>query len=70
MRGCGSPNGAKRLLFRLAFGATLGGTVILSVAVVSVLAVDLVAGAGGDRITYFDWLFLTWPVEVLAFLAL
>ncbi len=66
----GSPNGAKRLLLGLAFGATLGGIAILPAAVVNVLAVDLVAGAGGERITYFDWLFLTWPVEVLAFLAL
>ena len=70
MRGCGSPTGAKRLLLGLAFWATLGGTAILSVPVVNVLAVDLVAGTGGERITYFGWLFLTWPVEVLAFLAL
>jgi sodium-dependent dicarboxylate transporter 2/3/5 len=66
----GSPNGAKRLLLGLAFGATLGGIAFLPAAVVNVLAVDLVAGAGGERITYFEWFALTWPVEVLAFLAL
>lgn len=66
----GSPNGAKRLLLGLSFGATLGGIAILPAAVVNVLAVDLVVGAGGERITYFDWLALTWPVEILAFLAL
>lgn len=66
----GSPNGAKRLLLGLSFGATLGGIAILPAAVVNVLAVDLVAGAGGERITYFDWLALTWPVEIFAFLAL
>lgn len=54
VRGCGSPNGAKRLLLGLAFGATLGGTAILPVAVVNVLAVDLVTGTGGERIIYFD----------------
>ena len=70
MRGCGSPNGAKRLLLGLAFWATLGGTAILSVPFVNVLAVDLVAGTGGERIIYFGWLFLTWPVEIFAFLAL
>lgn len=66
----GSPNGAKRLLLGLAFGATLGGIAFLPAAVVNVLAVDLVAGAGGERITYFEWFALAWPVEVLAFLAL
>lgn len=66
----GSPNGAKRLLLGLAFGATLGGIAILPAAVVNVLAVDLVVEAGGERITYFDWLLLTWPVALLAFLAL
>lgn len=66
----GSPNGAKRLLLGLAFGATLGGIAFLPAAVVNVLAVDLVAGAGGERITYFEWFTLAWPVEVLAFLAL
>ena len=66
----GSSNGAKRLLLGLAFGATLGGIAVLPAAVVNVLAVDLVADAGGGRITYFDWLALTWPIEVLAFLAL
>ena len=38
--------------------------------IVNVLAVDLVTGAGGERITYFGWLALTWPIEVSAFLAL
>lgn len=66
----GSPNGAKRLLLGLAFGATLGGIAFLPAAVVNVLAVDLVAGAGGERITYFEWFALAWPVEVMAFLAL
>lgn len=66
----GSPNGAKRLLLGLAFGATLGGIAFLPAAVVNVLAVDLIAGAGGERLTYFEWFALTWPVEVLAFLAL
>lgn len=66
----GSPNGAKRLLLGLAFGATLGGIAFLPAAVVNVLAVDLVAGAGGERITYFGWFALTWPVEAMAFLAL
>lgn len=66
----GSPNGAKRLLLGLAFGATLGGIAFLPAAVVNVLAVDLIAGAGGERITYFEWFALAWPVEVLAFLAL
>ncbi len=68
--GQGSPNGAKRLILGLAFGATLGGIAVLPAAVVNVLAVDLVAGTGSERITYFDWLILTWPVEVLAILAL
>jgi sodium-dependent dicarboxylate transporter 2/3/5 len=66
----GSPNGAKRLLLGLAFGATLGGIAFLPSAVVNVLAVDLIAGAGGERITYFGWFALAWPVEVLAFIAL
>lgn len=66
----GSPNGAKRLMLGLAFGATLGGIAILPAAIVNVLAVDLVVGAGGERITYFRWLALAWPVEVLAFLTL
>lgn len=66
----GSPNGAKRLMLGLAFGATLGGIAFLPAAVVNVLAVDLVASASGERITYFEWLALAWPVEVLAFLAL
>lgn len=66
----GSPNGAKRLLLGLAFGATLGGVAILPAAIVNVLAVDLIVGAGGERITYFEWLVLTWPVEVLAFATL
>lgn len=66
----GSPNGAKRLLLGLSFGATLGGIAILPAAVVNVLAVDLIVDAGGERITYFDWLALTWPIEILAFLAL
>ncbi len=66
----GSPNGAKRLLLGLAFGATLGGIAVLPAAVVNVLAVDLVVGSGGERITYLGWLALTWPVEVLAFTAL
>ncbi|MGH3089370.1 MAG: SLC13 family permease [Rubrobacteraceae bacterium] len=66
----GSPNGAKRLLLGLAFGTTLGGIAFLPSAVVNVLAVDLVAGADGERITYFGWLALTWPVEVLAFATL
>jgi sodium-dependent dicarboxylate transporter 2/3/5 len=66
----GSPNGAKRLMLGLAFGATLGGIAIFPAAIVNVLAVDLVIGAGGERITYFRWLALTWPVEILAFLAL
>lgn len=66
----GSPNGAKRLLLGLAFGATLGGVAIFPAAIVNVLAVDLIVGAGGERITYFEWLVLTWPVEVLAFATL
>jgi sodium-dependent dicarboxylate transporter 2/3/5 len=66
----GSPNGAKRLMLGLAFGATLGGIAIFPAAIVNVLAVDLVVGAGGERITYFGWFALTWPIEVLAFLAL
>ena len=66
----GSPNGAKRIILGLAFGATLGGIAILPAAIVNVLAVDLVAGAGGERITYFRWFALTWPIEVMAFLAL
>lgn len=66
----GSENGAKRLLIGLAFGATLGGIAIFPAAIVNVLAVDLVVGAGGDRITYFGWFALTWPIEVLAFLTL
>ncbi len=66
----GSPNGAKRLMLGLAFGATLGGIAILPAAIVNVLAVDLVVGAGGERLTYFQWFALAWPVEVLAFLAL
>lgn len=66
----GSENGAKRLMIGLAFGATLGGIAIFPAAIVNVLAVDLVAGAGGERITYFQWFVLTWPVELLAFLAL
>lgn len=66
----GSPNGAKRLLLGLAFGATLGGIAFLPAAVVNVLAVDLIAGTSGERITYFEWFALTWPVEVMAFLAL
>lgn len=66
----GSENGAKRLMIGLAFGATLGGIAIFPAAIVNVLAVDLVVGAGGERITYFQWFALTWPVEVLAFLAL
>jgi sodium-dependent dicarboxylate transporter 2/3/5 len=66
----GSLNGAKRLILGLAFGATLGGIAVLPAAVVNVLAVDLVAGTGSERITYFGWLTLTWPVEVLAILAL
>ena len=66
----GSPNGAKRILLGLAFGSTLGGIAIFPAAIVNVLAVDLVTGAGGERITYFRWFALTWPIEVLAFLAL
>lgn len=66
----GSPNGAKRIILGLAFGATLGGIAILPAAIVNVLSVDLVTGAGGERITYFRWLFLTWPIEIAAFLAL
>ncbi len=66
----GSPNGAKRLMIGLAFGAILGGIAILPAAIVNVLAVDLVVEAGGERITYFRWLALAWPVEALAFLAL
>jgi solute carrier family 13 (sodium-dependent dicarboxylate transporter), member 2/3/5 len=66
----GSPNGAKRLVVGLAFGATLAGIAILPAAIVNVLAVDLIVGAGGERITYFEWLALTWPVEVLAFATL
>ncbi|MGB3682824.1 MAG: SLC13 family permease [Rubrobacteraceae bacterium] len=66
----GSPNGAKRIMLGLAFGATLGGIAILPAAIVNVLSVDLVAGAGGERITYFRWFILTWPIEVMAFLAL
>ena len=66
----GSQNGAKRLMLGLAFGATLGGIAILPAAIVNVLAVDLVVGAGGERLTYFRWFVLAWPVEVLAFLAL
>ena len=66
----GSENGAKRLLLGLAFGATLGGIAVLPAAVVNVLAVDLVVGSGGERITCLGWLALTWPVEVLAFVAL
>lgn len=42
-----SENGAKRLVIGLAFGATLGGIAILPAAIVNVLAVDLVTGAGG-----------------------
>jgi sodium-dependent dicarboxylate transporter 2/3/5 len=66
----GSPNAAKRLMLGLAFGATLGGIAILPAAIVNVLAVDLIEGAGGERITYFEWLAITWPVEVLAFVSL
>lgn len=66
----GSPNGAKRLMLGLAFGATLGGIAILPAAIVNVLSVDLVVGADGERLTYLRWLFLTWPVEIMAFLAL
>ena len=66
----GSPNGAKRIILGLAFGATLGGIAIFPAAIVNVLSVDLVTGAGGERITYFRWLALTWPIEMLAFLAL
>lgn len=66
----GSPNGAKRIMLGLAFGATLGGIAILPAAIVNVLSVDLVTGAGGERITYFRWLALTGPIEVMAFLAL
>ena len=66
----GSPNGAKRIILGLAFGATLGGIAILPAAIVNVLSVDLVTGAGGERITYFRWFVLTWPIEVLAFLTL
>ncbi len=66
----GSPNGAKRIMLGLAFGATLGGIAILPAAIVNVLSIDLVTGAGGERITYFRWLALTWPIEILAFLAL
>jgi sodium-dependent dicarboxylate transporter 2/3/5 len=66
----GSPNGAKRIILGLAFGATLGGIAIFPAAIVNVLSVDLVTGAGGERITYFRWLALTWPIEIMAFLAL
>ncbi|MDP8940587.1 MAG: SLC13 family permease [Actinomycetota bacterium] len=66
----GSSNGAKRLMIGLAFGATLGGIAIFPAAIVNVLAVDLVVGAGGERITYFGWFALTWPIEALAFLTL
>ncbi|CAN5561106.1 hypothetical protein BH24ACT21_BH24ACT21_17050 [soil metagenome] len=66
----GSPNGAKRLMLGLAFGATLAGIAIFPAAIVNVLAVDLVVGSGGERITYFGWLALTWPIELLAFLSL
>ena len=66
----GSANGAKRLVIGLAFGATLGGIAIFPAAIVNVLAVDLVVGVGGERITYFGWLALTWPIEILAFLSL
>lgn len=66
----GSPNGAKRILIGLAFGATLGGVAILPAAIVNVLAVDLVEGAGGERLTYFGWLALTWPIALLAFVTL
>lgn len=66
----GSPNGAKRIILGLAFGATLGGIAILPAAIVNVLSVDLVTGAGGERITYFRWFALTWPIEIMAFLAL
>ena len=66
----GSPNGAKRIILGLAFGATLGGIAILPAAIVNVLSVDLVTGAGGERITYFRWFALTWPIEIMAFIAL